>query len=79
MSQYNLGCESDSEYSDEEGSSYFHQLTPGAQRSLILAIGKYKNPQLRLDRSILIMRHLILRNGNLDFKILGQSFKDSLV
>ena len=66
--------------SDEEGSSYFHHLTPGAQRSLILAIGKYKNPQLRLDCSILIMRHLILRNGNLDFKILGQkSFKDSVL
>jgi hypothetical protein len=60
---------------DPEGSDYFHTLTLGAQRSLIHVINKYKNPQLRLDRSIILLRHLCLRQGNLDFKILNENFK----
>lgn len=63
---------------DPEGSEYFHTLTMGAQRTLIHVINKYKNPQLRLDRSIILMRHLCLRNGNLDFKILGAKFKEGV-
>ncbi len=64
--------------SDPEGSDYFHALTLGAQRSLIHVINKYKNPQLRLDRSIILMRHLCTRNGNLDFKILNTNFKEGI-
>lgn len=64
--------------SDQEGSDYFHQLTIGAQRSLIHVINKYKNPQLRLDRSIILLRHLVLRQGNLDFKILNENFKEGV-
>ncbi len=62
--------------SDPEGSDFFHALTIGAQRSLIHVINKYKNPQLRLDRSIILMRHLCLRGGHLDFKILTENFKE---
>lgn len=61
--------------SDFEGSAYFHALTPGAQRSLIHVINKYKNPQLRIDRSIIMLHHLVLRKGKLDFKILTENFK----
>ena len=64
--------------SDEEGAAYFHQLGIGAQRSLIHIINKYKNPSLRIERSILLLRHLVLRNGRLDFKILQQSFKNPI-
>jgi hypothetical protein len=60
---------------DHEGSALFHQLGIGAQRSLIHLINKYKNPQLRMDRSLIIMRHLIDRKGKLDFKILLSNFK----
>lgn len=63
---------------DAEGSDYFHKLTIGAQRSLIHVINKYKNPQLRLDRSIILMRQLCLRGGNLDFKILQVNFKEGV-
>jgi len=63
---------------DIEGSDYFHKLGMGAQRTLINVINKYKNPQLRIDRSIILLRHLVLRNGNLDFKILNANFKESL-
>jgi len=65
-------------HSDVEGSDYFHRLTIGAQRSLIHVINKYKNPQLRLDRSIILLRHLVLRQGNLDFKILNENFKEGI-
>jgi hypothetical protein len=64
--------------SDYEGNEYFHALTPGAQRSLIHVINKYKNPQLRIDRSIIMLRHLVIRHGNLDFKIMQQNFKDGI-
>lgn len=63
---------------DVEGSSLFHKLTIGAQRSLIHLINKYKNPTLRIDRSILLLHHLVERNGALDFKILTQKFKQEL-
>lgn len=63
---------------DPEGSVYFHALTVGAQRSLIHVINKYKNSQLRLDRSIILLRHLCLRQGNLDFKILNANFKEGI-
>jgi hypothetical protein len=60
---------------DVEGSMFFHQLTPGAQRSLIHVINKYKNPTLRIERSILLLHHLVERRGALDFKILSTKFK----
>jgi Domain of unknown function (DUF1905) len=63
---------------DYEGSEYFYALKPGAQRSLIHVINKYKSSQLRIDRSIILLQHLVLRKGNLDFKILQQNFKDGL-
>ena len=64
--------------SDPEGTDYFHALTLGAQRSLIHVINKYKNPQFRIDRSIILMRHLCLRGGSLDFKILNANFKEGV-
>jgi hypothetical protein len=63
---------------DIEGSSFFHQLTSGAQRSLIHLINKYKNPTLRIERSILLLHHLEERQGKLDYKILSQKFKQEL-
>ncbi len=64
--------------SDDIGNMVFHHLNLGKQRSLIHLIGKYKNKQLRIDRSIILLRHLIDRKGNLDFKILQQNFKNGL-
>lgn len=61
--------------SDEIGSDYFHKLTAGKQRTLINVINKYKNPQLRIDRSILILQHLIEMKGQVDFKIILEKFR----
>lgn len=63
---------------DYEGSEYFHKLPMGAQRSLILMIGKFKNPQLRIDRSLILMRHLVARQGKIDNQALRDSFREGI-
>lgn len=60
---------------DPEGENYFHALTKGVQRSLIHIINKYKNPQLRIERSILLLHYLVEKEGKLDFKQLMMKFK----
>lgn len=61
---------------DEEGSKYFHELTPGKQRSLIYQIGKPKNSDTRLQKAIVIFDYLKSTRGRLDYKELQQAFKD---
>lgn len=61
---------------DEEGSSYFHDLTPGKQRSLIYLVLKVKNSNSRLNKSLAILHHLKEFHGKLDFKILMQTIKE---
>ena len=54
----------------------FHLLTPGKQRSLLYLVGKPKTEEVRVKKAIVICNHLINRNGDVDFKILNQDFKD---
>ena len=61
---------------DEEGSKYFHELTPGKQRSLIYQIGKPKTSDTRLQKAIVIFDYLKSTRGRLDYKELQQAFKD---
>ncbi|MEM8527938.1 MAG: YdeI/OmpD-associated family protein [Bacteroidota bacterium] len=61
---------------DDEGSSFFHALTPGKQRSLLHLIGKPKSSDVRLKKAIVINEHLKNNQGKLDFKQLNQDFKD---
>lgn len=63
-------------FSDPEGSTLFHQLTPGKQRTLINVINKIKSSQLRIERSFVILAHLKKLKGVIDFKLLQQDFKD---
>ncbi|AWM13646.1 hypothetical protein DI487_07080 [Flavobacterium sediminis] len=63
-------------FSDPEGSTLFHQLTPGKQRTLITIVNKIKSSQLRIERSFVILAHLKKLKGQIDFKILQQDFKD---
>ncbi len=44
--------------SDYEGYTIFESLTPGKQRSIIYTIQRYKNPQTRVDKALLIMENL---------------------
>ena len=61
---------------DEEANKYFHQLTPGKQRSLLHIIGKPKTEATRLKKAIVITEYLKTNRGNLDFKELQFAFKE---
>lgn len=62
---------------DEEGSAFFHQLTPGKQRSLLHIIGKPKSSDIRLKKAVVVLDHLKTNNGKLDFKMLNLAFKEA--
>lgn len=62
---------------DDEGAEYFHQLTPGKQRSLLHLIGKPKSSEIRLKKAVVVLDYLKLVKGKLDFKELNQAFKDA--
>ncbi|MEM1328651.1 MAG: YdeI/OmpD-associated family protein [Bacteroidota bacterium] len=61
---------------DEEGSHYFHELTPGKQRSLIYLVSKPKQSDTRLRKAIIIVDFLKTNKGKLDTKALNQAFKE---
>jgi bifunctional DNA-binding transcriptional regulator/antitoxin component of YhaV-PrlF toxin-antitoxin module len=62
---------------DPEGSTNFHQLTPGKQRSLLHTIGKLKSETKQMEKTVIIFEYLKSTNGRLDFKELNQAFKSS--
>ncbi len=61
---------------DPEGDRFFHQLTPGKQRSLLYLVDKIKSKDKRIEKSFIILEHLKEQKGSLDFKILNQDFKE---
>jgi len=64
-------------YQDPDGKKYFHQLTPGKQRSLLHYIGKPKSEQKQLEKALIVFDYLKSVNGNLDFKELMEAFKNN--
>ncbi|MEO9474057.1 MAG: YdeI/OmpD-associated family protein [Cyclobacteriaceae bacterium] len=60
---------------DEQGSRYFHDLTPGKQRNLIYIVNQVKNPESRLSKALAIISHLNEDQGKLDFKKLNAKIK----
>lgn len=60
---------------DEEGNRLFHALTIGKQRNLIYLNGQVKSPDLRLRRALIIVNHLKVNRGAIDFKALYQEIK----
>ena len=61
---------------DPEASNYFHQLTPGKQRSLLYQVNNVKSSSKKLEKGFIILEHLKEQRGKLDFKILQQDFKN---
>lgn len=61
---------------DNEGSEFFHRLTPGKQRSMIYIVGKVKNIDSQLNKGMAILDHLREVKGELDFKMLNQKIKE---
>ena len=61
---------------DEVGSKYFHELTPGKQRSLIYIIAKVKNLNSQLNKGLAILDHLSESKGQIDYKGLNEKIKE---
>jgi hypothetical protein len=62
-----------------EANKYFHDLTPGKQRSLLYWIGQPKTSNPRLKRALALAEHLKANKGKLDFKMLHQLLKEIVV
>jgi uncharacterized protein YdeI (YjbR/CyaY-like superfamily) len=62
-------------FGDENVFHYFKALTPGKQRNLIHLVNKIKNPDIKINRSMAIAKHLLETNGVLEFKQLNETIK----
>ncbi|MBO3696996.1 YdeI/OmpD-associated family protein [Roseivirga sp. E12] len=60
---------------DEEGSEYFHALTPGKQRSLIYIVSKVKSIDKQINKSLAILEHLKDMHGKIDYRLLTEKIK----
>ena len=56
---------------DPEAHAYFHQLTPGKQRSLLYQIDKLKSPEARARKAVQIHEYLKSVSGKLDYRELN--------
>ena len=61
---------------DHDGRAYLESLTPGKIRNLIYLVAKVKNPNKRIEKAVVIMEHLRINKGKLDFKMLNMAFKE---
>lgn len=60
---------------DDEAHKHFHALTPGKQRNLIYIVNKVKSLEIRARKATVIMEHLVINEGKLDFKMLNEALK----
>ncbi len=56
---------------DEEGNRLFHALTPGKLRTLLYMVGQPKHSDVRLHRAIVVVEHLKMNKGLIDYKQLN--------
>ena len=63
---------------DDSGSKYFHELTDGKIRSLLYKVNGYKSGAKRLEKALIILEHLKVNGGKLDWKMLNQAFKQGI-
>lgn len=61
---------------ENQGSFYFHNLTPGNQRNLIYIVNQVKNVNSRMAKALAIVAHLTDVEGKLDFKLLNIKIKE---
>lgn len=60
---------------DPEGDRLFHALTPGRQRNLLYIAGNVKNVDKRIERAYVIVEHLKIHGGKVEFKALQEEMK----
>lgn len=61
---------------DHEGNLLFEKLTTGGKRSLIYLISKTKNPQIRIEKSFVLITHLKRNKGKFDFELFDKDYKN---
>jgi len=61
---------------DPMGKKLFHALTPGKQRTLLYIVGNVKDPDKKVMRSLVIVRHLKENKGVIDYKKLSILLKN---
>jgi len=59
-----------------DADTFFHTLTAGKQRSLLYIIGKVKNSESRIRKSLAIADHLIANRGSINYKLLHEALKE---
>lgn len=62
-------------YQDPEAAEYFEALTAGKKRSLLHMVNKLKSSDIRIRKALVILQHLKLNKGILDYKMLNEAFK----
>jgi len=63
--------------SDFEAKDYFDKLSPGKQRNLIYFADNVKSSDIRIRRALVVMNHLKIHKGKIDFKDLTREMKDA--
>ncbi len=60
---------------DETGNRLFHALPPGKQRTLIFIVAKYKQTDTRIRKALIIVEHLKMNKGKVNYPKLGEEMK----
>jgi hypothetical protein len=60
---------------DEEGDRLFHALTPGKLRTLLYMVGQPKSSDIRLHRALVVVEHLKVNHGKIDYKKLNLAIR----
>jgi len=63
--------------SDPEAQEHFNSLTPGKQRNLIYFADNVKASDIRIRRALVVMNHLKIHRGKIDFKALTHEMKEA--
>ena len=61
---------------DKKASKLFHGLTKGKQRTLLYIVNSAKSSDKRIERSLIITRHLDRHAGKIDYKKLNAELKN---
>ncbi len=60
---------------DKEGARLLHTLTAGKLRTLLYIIGGVKNPEARASRAVIVIQHLKVNGGKINYRQLYESMK----
>ena len=63
---------------DKEGDRLIHALTPGKLRTLLYIAGRGKDADKRIERSIIIVKHLKENAGKINYRQLGEMLRKGI-